>query len=97
MEIQPTLIVVAVRLQSLKIKEHVHMDKEIVIEKSIKQTLKTERLNQLKARIFNTQMDIESYKAINEDKRLEVSLKQLDDLGKAYWAIDAILIEDEIV
>lgn len=65
----------------------------IVIETSIKQGLKTERLNQYKSRMFNVQMDIEAYKATADSGRQQLAEKQLADLEKAYWAVDAMSVE----
>lgn len=56
----------------------------------MKEKLKEERLMQYQARIFQTQMDIAAYKAVEDENRLQLAEKQLEALMSAYEAISVM-------
>lgn len=56
----------------------------------MKEKLKEERLMQYQARIFQTQMDIAAYKAVEDENRLQLAEKQLEALMTAYEAISVM-------
>lgn len=61
------------------------------ITDEMKDVMKSERLTQYKARIYNLQMDIAAYQAVNDSTRLEMSEKNLDDLVISYYAVEAMV------
>lgn len=57
------------------------------ITPEIKEKLKSERLLQYQARIFQTEMDITAYRAVEDMERLESAREQLEKLIAAYEAV----------
>lgn len=60
------------------------------ITPEMKEQLKTERLLQYQARIFQSQMDIAAYQAVEDEQRLQVAESQLEALIKAYDAVSVM-------
>lgn len=60
------------------------------ISDDLRVQLKTNRLNQYKSRIYETQMDIAAYQAVGDLVRVEMSQKNLDDFIKSYDAVEAM-------
>lgn len=56
----------------------------------IKEKLKADRLQQYLIRMYNVRMDLEAYRAVGDLDRLITSENALDELNKAYNAIEAM-------
>lgn len=60
------------------------------ITPEMKDHLKTERLTQYMARMFQMQMDIAAYEAVGDEERLQLAQKQLETLTTAYDAVSVM-------
>lgn len=62
----------------------------IEIPAEMKAQMKLNRLNQYMARIYEAQMDITAYEAVGDTIRLDMAQKNLEDLEKSYYAVEAM-------
>lgn len=60
------------------------------LSEELKAHMKSERLQQYRARIFSIEMDVVAYTAVGDNVRLEQAQKNLADLLLSYQAIEAM-------
>jgi flagellar biosynthesis chaperone FliJ len=62
----------------------------VQIDPALKEKMKEQRLSQYQQQIFTLEMDIAALEAVGDEKGLEKAKKSLEDLHKAYAAVEAI-------
>lgn len=62
----------------------------VQIDPALKEKMKEQRLSQYQQQIFTLEMDVVALEAIGDDQGLQKAKKSLEDLHKAYEAVEAI-------
>jgi hypothetical protein len=65
----------------------------MIIEKEIKEPMKKQRLEVLKRRYFELELDVVALKATGDTEGVEITIKRMQAVQAAYEAVEAIPVE----